>query len=178
MYHIFFIHECPFLTFDGLILFVAHSWECSRCSVNICWWEWYCCTVGKGDGSGQLAPLPTPAPPLLNLHPTILSPAHPKPCAPFPWTCTLLSFHQLPPLAFGSPFTLNSLPGSFLVNLSHSHRSTYFCLDEHSRQAQTCLPCHSWGTLSQPQKPHPQPPTACVTHCELFRAYKLRSVND
>lgn len=101
---------------------------------------------------------------------TWLSFHQPIPCPVLlsPWTYTPLSFHQLP-LAFGSLFSLNSLPGSFLVNLSCRYPRTSLYLDEHWRHAQACLPCSSWGQLSHPQRPYSQPPPARVMYGDYLR---------
>lgn len=101
---------------------------------------------------------------------TGLSFHQPIPCPVLlsPWTYTPLSFHQLP-LAFGSLFSLNSLPGSFLVNLSCRYPRTSLYLDEHWKHAQACLPCSSWGQLSHPQRPYSQPPPARVTYGDYLR---------
>lgn len=149
------------LTFDDSVLAVAHWFPQLTStsmqavwSVDICWWWWCCCASRKGEPPGQGSP---PSLPAALLNPPVLSPAYPSPVLPPLERAPYSPFSSPHTLAFGSLFTLNSLPGSFLVRPSGSQSpSTYLYLDAHSRQTQASLPHCGWGTLSWTQRPHPQ----------------------
>lgn len=180
MYHIFFMHECPCwpLMIQSSLLptgspssLALACWQCGL-SVDICWWWWCCCASRKGEPPGR-APL-TPCP---QRSWTPLSPAYRSPVLPPLERAPYSPFSSPHTLDFGSLFTLNSLPGSFLVRPSGSQSpSTYLYLDAHSRQTQASLPHCSWGTLSRTQRTHPQPHVPLTVNSS--RGHNLRPGGD
>ena len=156
------------LTFDDSVLAVARWFpQLTSASVPGVWSlcehlpmevALLCHQKGRAPWAGS-----PPAPPYPALwNPPVCSPASPSPVLPSPWTCTLLSFHQLPHLGLGSLFSLNSLPGSFLVSPSGSHPvppSTWMHTQDRCRPAflitaRGHCPRHRDHTLN---------------HCELFK---------